>query len=167
VSGSFTAWLETQLLGQVFGGSSYTPPEAIYAALFTVAPAYSTGVGTEVGAPEYMRLEATWSSVTGVPPYSLNNNRMEWPCAVVPWGLVSSIVLLDAPISGNMLAAANLVNPIDGVTPAPKPIDPGTIFFIEIGGLMVAFTNPTLGAATASRRGRMTVKQAGIRRRAA
>ena len=52
---SFSNYLELEVLDHVFGGSAYSAPGTIYAALFTVAPS-DTGGGTEVSGGSWVYL---------------------------------------------------------------------------------------------------------------
>lgn len=88
-----TTKLSNNILNHVFGGETYTPPEAIYVALFT-----SNG---EIDADEYQRMEITFSSASNGRIES--DKEVRFPVAVSEWGTVTKLALYDAQTGGSKL----------------------------------------------------------------
>jgi len=102
---SFSNYLELEVLDHVFGGSAYTAPGTIYAALFTVAPS-DTGGGTEVSGGSYARQSMAFG--TAASGSISNSGSVEYPTATADYGTVVAMGLFDAASSGNLLAYGNL-----------------------------------------------------------
>lgn len=119
---SFSNYLETAVLGHVFGGSAYTQPTK-YIALYTSAPGEAGG-GTEVSGTSYARQTATFT-VTG--DTASNTAAIEFPTAGSSWGTITHIGVMDASSSGNLLAYGTLT--------ASKTIASGDVFRIPAGDL--------------------------------
>ena len=136
MAGSFSDFLELEILDHVFGKATYTAPDNIYAALFTTAVT-DTGGGTEVSA-------ATWTNYARV---AITNNDTNFPAAsggakangaIIDFGTatmdpttatvaVTHIALIDTSGSGNYLAWADLTT--------PKTINHGDPVTIPVGDL--------------------------------
>lgn len=114
MAGSFSDFLELELLDHVFGAAAYTAPATLYVALFTVAPT-DAGGGTEVPT-------ATWTNYARV---AVTNNATNFPAAAaglksngtaISFGTattsgavtVVAVGILDAAAAGNLLAWADL-----------------------------------------------------------
>jgi hypothetical protein len=111
VAGSFSDYLELEVLDHVFGAATYTPPATIYVALFTVAPT-DAGGGTEVSGGGYARLGVT-NNATNFPAASsgakTNGTDFTFGTATgANWGTVVAVGLFDALSGGNLLAWADL-----------------------------------------------------------
>tara|TARA_R100001510_G_C7547796_1_gene132771 strand:- start:69 stop:452 length:384 start_codon:yes stop_codon:yes gene_type:complete len=102
---SFSNYLELEVLDHVFGGSAYSAPGTIYAALFTVAPSDSGG-GTEVSGGSYARQSMAFG--TAASGSISNSGSVEYPTATADYGTVVAMGLFDAASSGNLLAYGNL-----------------------------------------------------------
>tara|TARA_B100001939_G_scaffold109718_1_gene94811 strand:+ start:806 stop:1189 length:384 start_codon:yes stop_codon:yes gene_type:complete len=102
---SFSNYLELEVLDHVFGGSAYSAPGTIYAALFTVAPS-DTGGGTEVSGGSYARQSMAFG--TAASGSISNSGSVEYPTATADYGTVVAMGLFDAASSGNLLAYGNL-----------------------------------------------------------
>jgi hypothetical protein len=137
MSGSFSYYLETQLLGLVFNGTPYVPG-SLFAALFTSAPSPSAP-GTELAGNGYLRVSAAFSTVAGTPPATGNTSAMQYPAATADWGILVAAGLFDLVSGGNMIAQGLLVDPTDGVTPRPVTIVQGDIFLFPPGGIQISF----------------------------
>lgn len=101
---SFSNYLETQVLGHVFGSTTLTKPTK-YVALFTAAPGEAGG-GTEVSGAGYARVTANFN-VSG--NQAANSAVIEFPTAESNWGEITHVGIFDAPTGGNLLAYAELV----------------------------------------------------------
>lgn len=124
MAGSFSDFLELELLDHVFGAAAYTAPVTLYVALYTAAPSDSGG-GTEVTGGSYARVAVT-NNATNFPAASggakSNGTAITFPAPTANWGTVVALAILDAASGGNFLAWADLttnrvINNGDG---APK-----------------------------------------------
>lgn len=136
-NGSFSTYLASGLLNHAFVSSmSFSPPPAVYVALYT-APPTAAGGGTEVsGDPSYSRLAIIFSPAAGSPATIENNVQLMWPVATVDWGFVSAAGLLDAATGGNLLAYGLMLAP-DGITVTPKLVTAGDVFVIPVGTFVI------------------------------
>lgn len=101
----FTDFLENELLDHVFRNAAYTPPAAVYLALFTVAPTDSTA-GTEVSGGSYAREAITFSAASG--GQVAIASAIEFAEATASWGTIVAVGILDASSGGNLLAFSAL-----------------------------------------------------------
>lgn len=114
MAGSFSDFLENELLDHLLGAATYTPPATLHLALFTVAPSDSGG-GTEVTGGSYARLAVT-NNATNFPAASggtkSNGADMDFPTASANWGTLVAYAIFDASSGGNMLGWADLNAPV-------------------------------------------------------
>jgi hypothetical protein len=103
-------YLEDNLLNHVLRGIPYTPPAAIYVALFTTAPTEVTP-GTEVSGGSYARQPVTFTAPSG--GTCANVADVTFPIATLGWGIVTSFGLFDQGAAGNLLYYASLTAPRD------------------------------------------------------
>lgn len=120
---SFSNYLETNVLGHVFGGSAYTAPTTLYLALFTSNPD-EDGSGTEVTGGAYARQTVAFT-ITG--NTASNTAAVEYATATESFGTVSHVGVYDALTSGNLMAYAALTS--------SKAIDVGDVFRVPTGDL--------------------------------
>ena len=110
MAGSFSNFLELELLDHVFGAAAYTAPATLYVALYTAAPS-DTGGGTEVTGGAYARVAVT-NNATNFPAAAAgakaNGTAITFPTATANWGTVVAFGILDASGGGNLLAWADL-----------------------------------------------------------
>ena len=110
MAGSFSNFLELELLDHVFGAAAYTAPSPVFIALFTAAPT-DAGGGTEVTGGSYVRLSVT-NNATNFPAASAgaksNGVDFTFVTATANWGTVTSFAIFDASSGGNMLCWADL-----------------------------------------------------------
>lgn len=112
-----TYYLDDNFLNAALRNVSFTPPSAIYVALYVATPTVSGG-GVEVTGAGYSRQPVTFG-----PPsngQAANTAEVLFPVATNTWGTITSFGLLDAPIAGNLLyfnnlSVARLVQPSDQV----------------------------------------------------
>ena len=110
--GSFSNFLELELLDQVFGALAYTAPATLYIALSTADP---TDAGSGIAEPvgnNYSRKsvannKTTWD--TAVAGALANAIAITFPTASGNWGTISHFAIFDDPTAGNMLAHGSLV----------------------------------------------------------
>ena len=120
---SFTNFLETEVLDNVFGGNAYTAPVTLYTGLYTAAPS-DTGGGTELSGNGYAR-QATAFTVTG--NTASNTSAEEWATATGSWGTITHVGVFDASTGCNLMAYGTLT--------ASKTIATGDVFRIPAGDL--------------------------------
>lgn len=120
---SFSNYLETNVLGHVFGGSAYTAPTTLYLALFTSNPD-EDGSGTEVTGGAYARQTVAFT-VSG--NTASNTAAVEYATATASFGTVSHVGVYDALSGGNLMAYAALTS--------SKTIDIGDVFRVPTGDL--------------------------------
>jgi len=120
---SFSNYLETKVLGHVFGGTAYTAAGTLYLALFTTNPA-EDGSGTEVTGGGYVRQTVAFT-VTG--NTASNTAAVEYPTASANYGTVTHVGVYDASTGGNLLAYAALTS--------SKSIETGDVFRVPTGDL--------------------------------
>lgn len=130
MAGSFSNYLETALLGHVFGSTTYTKPTTLYVALYTVAPGEGGG-GTEVSTTStgYARQTGAFTVSGTAPTQAANTAAIEWPTALTNWGTIVAAAVFDASTAGNMLAYADLN--------ASKTIQTGDVFRFNASQLVV------------------------------
>jgi hypothetical protein len=105
MAGSFSDFLENELLDHVLDVGAYTAPTAVYAALFTTAPT-DAGGGTEVSTGSYARVAITFGAASG--GASANSAAITFPTASGSWGTIVAMAFFDASTVGNMLGWADL-----------------------------------------------------------
>lgn len=133
MAGSFSDFLENELLDHVFGGAAYTAPTTLYIALCTADPTDS-GTGSSITEPSgngYSRTSVTANS-TNFPASSGGAiaNGTVIDCGTASggsWGTITHIAICDASSAGNVIAHADL--------DASKVIADGDSFEIAIGDL--------------------------------
>lgn len=115
MAGSFTDYLENELLDHVLSASTYTPPATLYfglwtAALFDSATGSTTGEVSTSGT-NYARAAVT-NNTTNFAAASggikTNSTTISYSTASVSWGTVSYVGVTDAITGGNMLMWADL-----------------------------------------------------------
>ncbi|HEX7124961.1 MAG TPA: hypothetical protein VF406_04190 [Thermodesulfobacteriota bacterium] len=128
MAGSFSDFLENELLDHVFGAAAYTAPATLYIALFTAAPT-DAGGGTEVSTgvwTNYARVAVT-NNATNFPAASggakSNGTLIDFGTAAISGAAptVVAIGVYDAAVAGNLLAwcdaaASKTINNGDPVT---------------------------------------------------
>jgi hypothetical protein len=105
---SFSDYLENKLLDHAFRNVAYTPPAAVYVALYTAAPSDSGG-GTEVSGNGYARVEATFGAASG--GEISNSSAVTFDPATGSWGEITHFGIFDAASSGNLLDHGALTTP--------------------------------------------------------
>ena len=98
-------YLDNVVINSALRGIVYTPPVAVWCALFLVSPTPAGG-GTEVAGGGYGRQTVTFGAPTnGV---STNATAVLFPTATLAWGTITAFGLYDASSGGNLLYFANL-----------------------------------------------------------
>lgn len=122
---ALTTYLSDNLLDCAVRNVAYTPPAAVYCALFTT-PTNPAGGGTEVvgGGSGYVRQAITFGTPAAAQAVS-NTVAITFPMAVTGWGTITHAAVMDG--GGNML--------FEGPIAAPKTIGAGETFVIPIGAL--------------------------------
>jgi len=128
--GSFTNFLEDELLDHVWGNAAYTAPSTLYIALSTTTIS-DDGTGmTEPSGGAYARAAVTnnttnWPAASG--GAKANGIAITFATATASWGTIIDFAVMDALTSGNMLAYGTLT--------ASKTIDSGDTASFAIGDL--------------------------------
>lgn len=105
MAGSFSNYLEDEILDHIFGGADFTRPSPVFVALYTATPS-DTGGGTEVTGGSYARVSVT-NNATNFPASSggakSNGTEIAFTPATANWGTVVAFGILDASTNGNLL----------------------------------------------------------------
>lgn len=129
MAGSFSNFLELELLDHVFGNAAYSAPATLYVALFTATPS-DTGGGTEVSGGSYARKDVT-NNATNFPAAAAgaksNGTAITFVTATASWGVVTQFGIFDASTNGNLLAWGDLT--------ASKTVDSGDTVSFAVGDL--------------------------------
>lgn len=125
MAGNLTNYLENKILDHILGTTSYTMPNPVYLALYTVAPTDSTA-GTEVSGGSYARQTVTFGAASG----GTASNDANVDFSGMPACTVVAVAVLDASTSGNMLVYGDLT--------ANKSVDAGDILRISTGDLDIS-----------------------------
>ena len=106
MAGSFSDYLENELLDHVLKTAAYTVPTNIYVALYTTAPT-DAGGGTEVSGGSYARkLHNTYDAAAS--GATENTGAITFATATASWGTVLAFALFDTITGGNMLMWGDL-----------------------------------------------------------
>lgn len=106
--GTFSDYVGGKILDHVFRGVPYTPPDAVYLALFLVVPS-DAGGGTEVSGGGYARQEVTFGADVGIKVS--NSAAIFFPKATADWGNVAGYAFFDAVSGGNQLGQGSFSTP--------------------------------------------------------
>jgi hypothetical protein len=104
--GSFSDFLELEVLDHVVGNAAYTAPANLYFAAFTAAPT-DAGGGTEVSTGGYARKSMT-NNATNFPAAAAGAKTNATAITFVTasganWGTIVAIGVFDASTTGNLL----------------------------------------------------------------
>jgi len=127
MAGSFTDFLENELLDHAFRNTAYTPATTVYVGLFTTATG-DAGGGTEVTGGSYARQAITFSAASG--GSITNSGAITFPTATASWGTITHFGIMDALTVGNMLCWGNF--------DASKAIDSGDTAKINASALTIS-----------------------------
>lgn len=135
MAGSFSDYLENEVLDHVWGASTYTPPVTVYAQAYTAAPS-DAGGGTQVTTFGHARVAVT-NNLTNFPAASAgaksNGTAITWGAASGgSWGSITHVGFFDASSGGNLIGWSDV--------PVAKTIDDGDVLFIPIGSLTISLT---------------------------
>lgn len=97
----FSDYLENELLDHVFRNSSYTPPAAVYLALYTAAPS-DAGGGTQVSGGGYARQAITFGAAAS--GAIANTSAVSFTASGANFGTITHVGIFDASSAGNLLA---------------------------------------------------------------
>jgi hypothetical protein len=114
--GSFTNFMELELLDMVFGGESYTIPSFFYLGLSKTA---IDDDGTNITEPDsangYQRVEltndmTTWqiAEISEGNGRKVNDIEIEFPEATADWGVIVDFFIADSLTGGNILGYGSL-----------------------------------------------------------
>jgi len=122
--GSFSDYMENQIINHMLRNQAYTPPSTLYVALYTVTPS-DAGGGTEVSGGSYARQTVTFSVASS--GSTSNSADITFPQATADWGTIVAIGVLDNSTGGNLIAW--------GALTANKTVNNGDQFKIPAGNL--------------------------------
>lgn len=112
-------YLAHKILDHILSKTTYTAPDPVYIALFTVMPASDGSGGTEVTGGSYARIAVT-NDATNWPAAALrqkkNGNDIIFVQASADWGTVVGAGIYDALSSGNLLLFGTFPIPINVLT---------------------------------------------------
>jgi len=124
---AISTYLANKLLDHSLRNVSYTPPTAVYVALYKSNPT-AADTGTEVSGGGYARQQITFNvSSSG---QITNNADVVFPTATASWGTVTHVGIRDASSGGNLL----YYMPLD----VQKTIDAGDQLKIPAGQLAIS-----------------------------
>jgi len=128
--GSFSDFLENELLDHVFGKAAYSAPATLYVGLSSTNPGDNGSGITEPSGGAYARVSST-NNLTNWPAASggakANGTALAFPTATASWGTVGWFFISNAASGGNMLGHAALTS--------SKTIDSGDTTSFAIGEL--------------------------------
>lgn len=134
MAGSFSDFLELEVLDHVFGAAAYTAPATLYVAAYTAAPT-DAGGGTEATGGAYARVAVT-NNATNFPAASAgaksNGTTITFPTATASWGTILAAALLDAATAGNFLGWCDLT--------VSKAVGSGDTLQFAVGDLDITLT---------------------------
>ena len=125
MAGNLSNYLEDKLLDHFLGTTSYTMPDPVYIALYTVAP-NDAGGGTEVTGGSYARQTADFTAASG----GATSNNANIDFVDMPACTVVAIGVHDALSGGNLL--------VHGTLNQNKTLDAGDTLRIATGDLDIA-----------------------------
>jgi len=111
---SKSTYLANTVLDLLLGGSAFSAPTTLYAALFTAMPSASGG-GTEVSGTGYARAAvantpANWPAAAA--GAKSNGTAISFGTSGGSWGVVVGMALYDAATGGNLLYFLTLTIPV-------------------------------------------------------
>jgi hypothetical protein len=128
--GSFSDFLELELLDHVFGDTAYTAPSNTYIGLSTTDPLDDGSGINEPSGGSYARVNVV-NNTTNWPNAAAgakaNGTAFTFPTATASWGTIGYFFISDAASGGNMLGHGSLTT--------PKTIDSGDTASFAIGDL--------------------------------
>ena len=101
--------LRQSMLNAFFSITAWTPPTAIYVALYS-APPSAVGGGTELVGDGYTRIQHTaWHSATAAEPSVVTNNGIiTFPTATANWLTITAAGYFNTATAGTFLGYASV-----------------------------------------------------------
>lgn len=138
MAGSFSDFLELEVLDHVWGAAAYSAPGTIWFGLWAAA-LDDTSTGATAGEPTgygYARKSLT-NNLTNFPTAAAGAKAngaavTGWSASGGNWGTISDIGCVDASSAGNMLGWCDAT--------VPKPVNDGDTAEIAIGDFDVTLT---------------------------
>lgn len=135
--GSFSDYLENELLDHIFGVGAFSAPATVYIALCTADPT-DAGTGSTITEPSggsYARVSVTnsgtnWDTASG--GATANKTAFTFPTATASWGTITHFAIIDAASGGNML--------MHGALTASKAVGSGDTPKFNIGAIDITLT---------------------------
>lgn len=124
-------YLENKLLDHTLGNTAFSQPSTLYVGLFTGTPNSNLEAGTltdEVSGGSYTRKAVTFGAASS--GSASNSATVTFDTATANWGTITSVAVLDASTSGNVL--------FYGSVTSSKTIESGDTFQISSGNLTIS-----------------------------
>lgn len=135
MAGSFSNFLELEILDQLFGGAAYSFPATLYFGLSTADPLDDASGNAEPGGGSYAR-DAVTANATNFPAAAsgsiTNDTVIEFPEATGSWGTITHGTIWDAATVGNMLCHWDLT--------ASKTVDSGDTVSYAVAAFVCTLT---------------------------
>lgn len=121
-------YLNTKICDSILKGQQWTPPTAIWVALFTTVPNLDGTTGVEVStsgtgyARQQIQQGSGWTGPAGNTLVYSNTNDIVFDTPTANWGTIRGVGMYDAQVDGNLLYAAFLNNtkPVSASDNAPR-----------------------------------------------
>ena len=129
---AFSNFLEDKVLDHLFGGTPYVAPSTLYIALFLADDGLESGIITsEVSGNAYARVSVDPATDMGAASSGsiANINELIFPTASGTWGTVTHAAIMDAAVSGTVLA--------HGALTTQKGISAGDTARYAVGELVI------------------------------
>ena len=129
-------YLESQILGHLFGAASWTKPGTLWIAALLATPEDDGGL-VEVSAAEYARLRFDPSDENWLPQADgsrINAATLAFAEPANDWGLVKAVGLFDAENGGNLL-------PYQDLDEAKEVVAGGALLMFQPGALTWRMNN--------------------------
>ena len=131
----FSDYLEDNIIDHILRNQSFTPPAAVYVALFTASTGLEANNPTaEVSTGAYVRKTLTLDAASG--GASANTSDITWPEATASWGTVTHVCICDHETNSTWGTNVNVL--MWGPLTAEKAVGDGDTFKIKAGDLDVA-----------------------------
>lgn len=129
-------YLERKIIDATLRNLSYVTPAKVYLALSTSDADFEEGIISEVSVDTYERQEIIFAESVDDAAYTAkgsitsNTNEVRFPRATVPWGVIKSAAVMDAPTGGNVLYYNKVTT--------PRTIEAGDMVMFLVGDFKIA-----------------------------
>jgi hypothetical protein len=131
----FSNYLENIIIDHLLRNQAFTPPTAIYVALFTADTGLEANNPTaEVSGGAYARQQITLTAASG--GASDNNADITFPEATASWGTVTHLAIVDHATNATWGTNVNVL--MWGPLTASKTVSSGDTFKLPLGDVDVS-----------------------------